>query len=802
MAAKSASSSSLPWIWVIETLASVKKVDASLLIDLVKRTPEISDDVGKNAREMVSFRILESMFVQGSGITDGAVSAPDSEIGFDPSEQCEDVLRRILPELKDAILQDSHLLPASLKERSGLEVKDLFDDSMLVNVGDSAGTPRLEGCNIERNGQSPDRDLLPAKRDRNGTILENVDGQSHEDQEIMESCDPLSNAAKKLKLDAICTGEAVSQHLTSLHGTELVQGSSDRILQHTGREGCDFAKEPQVGCLEERLGGQSSDVYDPAFLHNKEQVPCNGDKVPPEATFVEVEGEIIGVDETGKDAEGCTEQRTVIDAPLGAPRQKDFLDEAKDNPEHNLQPNASSGVSTGEAKDDVEHNREAKMSRDTDGYHDETAIVTKNNSQKVVLGLQNQSVNKATDNVDHSSQPDAPIVSPTVETKDDMGRNSELEMSSDSDGYDDERTDIDTKKHAFLSSQCTYSQDSLAATDCCTELNLCMKCNKDGSLLACSSDACPLVVHESCLDSAATYDVKGNFFCPFCAYSRAIVDYLDFKKMASLARKDLATFISLGAENRPKKFSKRFHESENRRRGKNLAKNDETNSEENCLNKDNSNQCGADKKNSKQAEPSLSCFNDPPCTEIGATVSDGNRCALKEDRRKEQKRGEGCGSPSGPEEQQNAVHNCEADNSTCRDTEKVHGSEKHAETEIQQHRSGLLHRPACSPSTDAEGSSEEENDKSITSKYSIRFRKQERQYTYPAIPQLRRKKLPWTREEEEKLKEGFQMYSSLNEKSIPWKNILDYGEKVFQKGRTPMDLKDKWRNICKGSPKL
>ncbi|KAK3035174.1 hypothetical protein RJ639_032847 [Escallonia herrerae] len=74
--------------------------------------------------------------------------------------------------------------------------------------------------------------------------------------------------------------------------------------------------------------------------------------------------------------------------------------------------------------------------------------------------------------------------------------------------------------------------------------------------------------------------------------------------------------------------------------------------------------------------------------------------------------------------------------------------------------------------------------------------------TYPAIPQLRRKKLPWTREEEEKLKEGFQMYSSLNEKSIPWKNILDYGESVFQKGRTPMDLKDKWRNICKGSLKL
>lgn len=137
MATEHSASSNLPWIWVIEALASFKQVDASLLIgilitslspvmkflvniltyiiiycerftglgfnvhgsDLVKRTPEISDDMGKNAREMVSFRILESLFVKALGTTNDVASLPDSKIGFESSDRCEDVLRRILDEV-------------------------------------------------------------------------------------------------------------------------------------------------------------------------------------------------------------------------------------------------------------------------------------------------------------------------------------------------------------------------------------------------------------------------------------------------------------------------------------------------------------------------------------------------------------------------------------------------------------------------------------------------------------------------------------------------------------------------------
>lgn len=66
---------------------------------MVKRTPEISDDMGKNAREMVSFRILESLFVKALGTTNDVASLPDSKIGFESSDRCEDVLRRILDEV-------------------------------------------------------------------------------------------------------------------------------------------------------------------------------------------------------------------------------------------------------------------------------------------------------------------------------------------------------------------------------------------------------------------------------------------------------------------------------------------------------------------------------------------------------------------------------------------------------------------------------------------------------------------------------------------------------------------------------
>ncbi|KAL3585360.1 hypothetical protein D5086_012227 [Populus alba] len=69
------------------------------------------------------------------------------------------------------------------------------------------------------------------------------------------------------------------------------------------------------------------------------------------------------------------------------------------------------------------------------------------------------------------------------------------------------------------------------------------------------------------------------------------------------------------------------------------------------------------------------------------------------------------------------------------------------------------------------------------------------QSTYPVMPQLRRKKVPWTVQEEEMLKKGVQKFSS--DGKFPWKDILEYGSSVFFSDRTTIDVKDKWRNMCK-----
>ncbi|GMG98849.1 hypothetical protein Nepgr_000689 [Nepenthes gracilis] len=67
----------------------------------------------------------------------------------------------------------------------------------------------------------------------------------------------------------------------------------------------------------------------------------------------------------------------------------------------------------------------------------------------------------------------------------------------------------------------------------------------------------------------------------------------------------------------------------------------------------------------------------------------------------------------------------------------------------------------------------------------------------PMTLNVRRKKLPWTAEEEEMLMEGIRKFASRVTTNLPWRKILEFGRHVFDGTRTPVDLKDKWRNIVK-----
>ncbi|KAL6958837.1 hypothetical protein U1Q18_040181 [Sarracenia purpurea var. burkii] len=346
---------------------------------------------------------------------------------------------------------------------------------------------------------------------------------------------------------------------------------------------------------------------------------------------------------------------------------------------------------------------------------------------------------------------------------------------SGSDSYHDEKIDIARKKRTFLSSQCPSSQDSLETFDF-TELNLCMKCNRGGQLLVCSVSACPLVVHESCLGSAPRFDDNGNFFCPFCAYSRAILEYLEVKKKTSLARKDLASFIGLESGHQAK-FSKRF-----------------VRPEQDQLVQDDDNLNGNNQSN----------FN-------GSYVNEVNSYQNKENIRDKQQVGPGSQSTTvlkGQQIEEQVICNNGYDNSSCRDEELIHATKRRVEDITQKEIlqppiSDSTQQTARTPNVDAGEKSDEENDKPTSSYSRSRpLRRREKQYTYPAIPQLRRKRVPWSSAEEEILKEGMRRFGSVHDQNIPWKTILEFGSHVLtEKGRTTVDLKDKWRNIGKGSPK-
>ncbi|CAL5386771.1 unnamed protein product [Camellia sinensis] len=213
------------------------------------------------------------------------------------------------------------------------------------------------------------------------------------------------------------------------------------------------------------------------------------------------------------------------------------------------------------------------------------------------------------------------------------------------------------------------------------------------------SSTCPLVVHQRCLSSAPSFDDSGKFYCPFCAYSHAILKYFEVKKKASLARKDLAAFIGLENGHRANKLCKRFLRSEQNqlRRDDNVNGNNQTNYNGNHVDEVNSSQYRENVEAKQQAEPSVSGFNgNLSCREGGVTVNDGT---LTETQQIDERSG-------------SKLHE---DNPSCRDSEivdvtKILAGDRKQQEVLQQPITDSTQKAACPPNADAEESSEEEND--------------------------------------------------------------------------------------------
>ncbi|KAJ0043095.1 hypothetical protein Pint_17934 [Pistacia integerrima] len=327
------------------------------------------------------------------------------------------------------------------------------------------------------------------------------------------------------------------------------------------------------------------------------------------------------------------------------------------------------------------------------------------------------------------------------------GQIGEDEMSSDNVEYHNEMIDVAKKNNLFLIAQCSLDNDSLEATDR-TEHNLCVKCNKDGQLLVCSTTSCPSVVHENCLGSPANFDKKGKFYCPFCAYSTAISEYLEAKKKTSLARKELAVFMCMDLVQHPEKLAKRLprkvHSHSTHNGDVEICENGHLGGQEhNQVKQDvqdvhdvSDRLCQESIGNRQQSEPSASLsIGNLPCREEAANAISETVCVPNGEKAGEENLVKECPFLrvlEGQQIQAPANHSSDSDDLTFISTDDTSVDEREAEggipkEDFQQADNILQEKPVFALNIDGDHTSESENE---FSNYCIRFRRRERQLSF------------------------------------------------------------------------
>nr|GEU91942.1 zinc finger, PHD-type, homeodomain-like, zinc finger, RING/FYVE/PHD-type [Tanacetum cinerariifolium] len=720
MAAKGSTSPALVWNWVVEALASSEQANASTLIGLVNTAPAISGDAGKDARELVSLRILENLFAHGKD-TD-ADSAQNCKISFDASERCEDVLNKILHKTPEPMLK--------------LEQEKWDVRPFLMHKRSSMPT-----CLLMK--------LKEAMLESSNPLLLSLKEKSR-----------ISNASEDVSLDKDDPSLNISKDKNKVQENVLpemdhVQSSVGGTIEHAGIE-------------------DDTNLTKDGFVSND----------PRKETNIAQEKVSQGADQEENSSGGSTRYARLENCEM-------FIERPPEGSGGNQM--TEDGADANILRDDDHLPRDTY----TEG-HDKRVSVDSMEGSEFVITIQ---------------------------------QNSERD--------DDKRTDIAAEKEAFMKSQFTITEWS--------EIDLCMKCNEGGQLLVCSSDACVIRVHESCLGSSVTLDESDKFFCPFCAYSRAISKCLEAKRKVSLARKDLQAFTSFSVNHMLNKSS--VKQSELQKKGtESFPATTEGNGVGHTASRANDINCKSNEQTtgiwrvSDEMRIETECLNQQttglPQNPIPEPSTLTNNCKRKEtqsstepscSRKLRKKKGQH--TPPVP------LHSLRRNKLPWAKTEEEileEGVQRYASANnkgipwkeildfgrnvfhkgrttidlkdkwrnmcLNQQTTGLPQNPIPEPSTLTKNRETKETQSSTEPSCSTKLRNKKAQHTPPVpLHSLRRNKLPWAKTEEEILKEGVQRYASANDKGIPWKEILDFGRNVFHKGRTTIDLKDKWRNMCKGN---
>ncbi|MED6184211.1 hypothetical protein PIB30_045242 [Stylosanthes scabra] len=498
-----ASASSLPWLWVIQAVASSNQIKISILQDLVSAAPVAQDDFCEKTRELIALRCLEEIFDSAHRVEcDAAVSAGlDSRVRFDFSSSCEDVLQKIMDEIpfpnltkdgakllkwdvspfimhkratikcdleqvihvtqiKESIIDGTHPDADYLRDISGLLHQN---GSYPVHVNDNIrgdlgkrdngndnhcenmeGKRNLMSVILEKANESWKESLLdkiiPCKRNRPESADEHMMGYQLGKQVDISECDDFQVNAKKGRCNVLLNVDSDKEKSNPPHGKQLIENSTVNFL----------------------LFSKRSNHTDKDVSHGEPQAS-------------------VSLKHTSA-GEYCQQQK---DEPIKTkvPHTNEVLPENRDNTAHKV------------------------------------LTVIHESQSKTKIGAQVKEPNASDDKAGGE------------------------EISRDSYTDHNEKIGLAAEQQGVLSSHCTFGHDISASTRP-IENNLCMKCKEGGELLACRTTNCPTMVHERCL-TTSQIDAEGKFLCPFCVYEQAISRYVEAKEKASLARKELVSFIRI-----------------------------------------------------------------------------------------------------------------------------------------------------------------------------------------------------------------------------------------------------------------
>ncbi|XP_015889182.2 uncharacterized protein LOC107424012 [Ziziphus jujuba] len=332
----------------------------------------------------------------------------------------------------------------------------------------------------------------------------------------------------------------------------------------------------------------------------------------------------------------------------------------------------------------------------------------------------------------------------------------------------------------------------------------CRRCKgkHDGRVLICSEIGCPIAIHEKCMCCKPMFDDFGRFYCPYCSYKRALRWTLAFGRNAKAAKKALLDFLG------GNKYYQEDGEGEKNEHGAKHLDNCQVEIEKTVVDTG----IRVSEKNEQNIDSHV---------EIGTTVDglviglNGVDTDIRVSEKNEpnvdshlEKGTTADGLVIGLNEAvDDGIRVLEGNNGRREDEELIQGLDEPANIDrpilevrtrhIKRRAQRTVHVENVDSSGRLSPPSRKSSNRPTTiagatpSKTSLESGKQ---FTNLNFPNAKRKRLNWTNEEEEMLKKGVARFSTAN-KNIPWRKILEFGCRVFNGTRTPVDLKDKWRNI-------